>query len=127
MADREYIPDGLEDADSSMARDIIYIVHSKPDDNNFKDTVYRTHSEWALKLRGNKLGPSYIHGGKNTGSWFRGYIYSPEPENRTALEQLLLFDILQGSITVEKINLDEYRAKLQSEQDEHFNTLFTVG
>ena len=126
VEDQEDYDDRMQTADSLMNRDMLYIVHSKPDDNNFKDYEYRNYSEWAWKLRGRKLGPAYAHGGFNTGDYFRGYMYSPEPENRNDLEQVLLFDILQGDVTVEKIDLTEFRKSIVAKQDEHFNTLFSL-
>jgi hypothetical protein len=124
--DNDDYDDRINTANHLMNRDILYIVHSKPDDNNFKDFEYRNYSEWAWKLRGNKLGPAYAHGGENTSSYFRGYMYSPEEKDRTAFEKLLLFDILSGEITVEKIDLVEFRKELQAKQDAHFNTLFSL-
>ncbi len=126
VEDNDDYDDRINAANHLMNKDILYIIQSKPDDNNFKDFEYRKYSEWAWKLRGSKLGPVYAHGGLNTGDYFRGYMYSPESENRNDFEQALLFDVLQGDVTVEKIDLTAFRESIIAKQNNHFNSLFSL-
>lgn len=126
VGDEEYIEDRLESADRLMEKNVLYIVHSKPDDNSFKHVEYSKHSEWCCKLRGNKTGPSYLHNAKNGSDWFRGYVYSPESDS-SSLEQLLVFDVLQGNITMERVDLVEFRSNIQAKQDAHFEGLFSFN